>query len=96
MTFDEAVAARRAGDFEDGAQIIAGLDLVITVDSSVAPGRRHGQALLGSAAPARHGLALEPGAIRLDPDARQFRQAKPGDWASVLDQVGEALKPDGG
>lgn len=83
----EATGAR---DFQDTAEIVAGLDLVITVDTSVA----HLAGALGRPVwillPA-HGLDWRWMNDRPDtpwyPTARLFRQPTPGDWASVVDAV---------
>jgi hypothetical protein len=54
------------GDFLDAATRIQGLDLVITVDTAMAPpGGRAGRALLGDAAGALDRLALDAGAVGL-------------------------------
>ncbi|HEY8615869.1 glycosyltransferase family 9 protein [Phenylobacterium sp.] len=83
----EATGAR---DFLDTAEIIAGLDVVVSVDTSVA----HLAAAMGK----RCFVLLS--AHRLDwvwdaglwyPDARLFRQPAPGDWRSVIDEVKAAL-----
>ncbi|WP_250516350.1 tetratricopeptide repeat-containing glycosyltransferase family protein [Caballeronia sp. INDeC2] len=90
--YDAAVHVR---DFADTAAIIAHLDLVISVDTAVA----HLAGALGKPcwilvsrprADWRWGLEAErtpwyPSTTRL------FRQAVPGDWKSVVEQVGTAL-----
>ncbi|MBS0361846.1 MAG: tetratricopeptide repeat protein [Proteobacteria bacterium] len=86
-------AATGARDFQDTADIIAGLDLVVTVDTSVA----HLAGALG--APvwvmlAAHALDWhwprgEPSIWY--PSARLFCQQTPGDWDSVVDEVVAAL-----
>jgi hypothetical protein len=88
----EATGAR---DFYDTAEIIAGLELVITVDTSVAH-------LAGSMGAPTWILLPEPQpdwrwmTDRTDspwyPSARLFRQTAPGDWAGVLRNVQEALE----
>jgi len=90
---DLSPAATGARDFMDTAEIIAGLDLVISVDTAVA----HLAAALG--APCWVLLSRE----RLDwfwpeegpstwyPEARTFHQPTPGDWHSVIDAVLQEL-----
>jgi hypothetical protein len=79
-----------ARDFRDTAEIIAGLDLVISVDTSVAH-------LAGSVGvptwillPAIHTdfrWGLTATTTPWYPSARLFRQAAAGDWGPVIDQV---------
>jgi hypothetical protein len=80
-------------DFAETAAVIAGLDLVISVDTAVA----HLTGALG-----RPGLVLLPAAPdwrwlleRADspwyPTLRLFRQPVPGDWDSVIAQVSAAV-----
>lgn len=89
-----------AEDFQDTAEIIAGLDLVITVDTSIAH-------LAGAMGKPVWVLLPAWGACwrwmqgRSDspwyPTARLFRQTTPGDWAGVIARVTEALhlfRPD--
>ncbi len=90
---DLSPAATGARDFLDTAEIVAGLELVITVDTAIA----HLAGSLGVET-----WVLLP-AIGLDwrwndglrsdwyPTARLFRQPTAGDWASVLTQVRRAL-----
>lgn len=86
-----------AWDFQDTADIIAGLDLVITVDTSVA----HLAASLGKPT-----WILLP-FVETDwrwmkgrtdspwyPSATLYRQPAPGDWASVLDRIEQNLARD--
>lgn len=81
------------GDFADTAAAIQQLDLVITVDTSVA----HLAGALGKPVwvllpftPDWRWL-LERGDSPWYPSARVFRQPKRGDWASVIQQVRIAL-----
>jgi tetratricopeptide (TPR) repeat protein len=81
------------GDFADTAAVIASLDAVVTVDTSVA----HLAAALG-----RPVFLLLPWACdfrwlleRTDspwyPTARLFRQPTPNDWASAIEAVAQAI-----
>lgn len=80
-------------DFADTAAVITELDLVITVDTSIA----HLAGALGK--PVWMALPF-PGDWRWMlkredspwyPTARLFRQPKPGDWASVFENIRQAL-----
>jgi len=85
-----ALADTGAQDFADTAAIVAGLDLVVTVDTSVA----HLAGAMGKPV-----WILIPSLMtdwrwmegRTDspwyPTARLYRQARPGDWSEVLDRV---------
>jgi hypothetical protein len=91
----EATGAR---DFQDTADIIAGLDLVVTVDTSVAH-------LAGSMGKPTFVLLAAAGQDwrwlqdRQDspwyPSVRLFRQAAPGDWNGLLDQTLAAVAAQG-
>jgi tetratricopeptide (TPR) repeat protein len=81
------------GDFADTAAALAGLDLLITVDTSIA----HLAGAIGR--PAWMLLAYTPDwRWQLDradtpwyPSLRLFRQRRPGDWAGVVEQVAASL-----
>ena len=81
-----------AADFQGTADLIAGLDLVITVDTAVA----HLAGAMGRPVwvlLARHALDWHwPRAATTPwyPSARLFTQPTPGDWTSVVDQVVDA------
>jgi hypothetical protein len=86
--------ASHLGDFSDTAAVLAGLDLLITVDTSVA----HLAGALGRPvwmllpfAPDWRWL-LEREDTPWYPTVRLFRQPAPGDWASVVAEVGKALQ----
>ncbi|RAK56849.1 tetratricopeptide repeat protein [Phenylobacterium deserti] len=95
---DLAPEATGARDFLETAQIIAGLDAVVTVDTAIA----HLAASIG--APtwillARQGqdwrwLRQGPGSPWY-PSARLFRQGPEGGWAAVLDEVEAQLTAQG-
>ena len=81
-------------DFADTADIVAGLDLVVSVDTAVA----HLAAGLAVPVllmdrfdhcwrwlPGRTDSPWYPGVVKV------VRQASPGDWGPVLDQVAAAL-----
>jgi tetratricopeptide (TPR) repeat protein len=81
------------GDFADTAALVANLDLVITVDTSVAH-------LAGALAKPVWILSRFDGCWRWlseredspwYPTARLFRQARPGDWESVIAEVAAKL-----
>lgn len=82
------------GDFADTAALIDALDLVISVDTSVA----HLAGALGK--PVWILLPFSPDwrwLVGRDdspwyPSARLFRQTTPGDWTGVVERVGEALR----
>ena len=81
------------GDFGDLAVIIDQLDLVISVDSSVA----HMAGALGKKVWTllSHGAdwrwMLEGETTPWYPTMRLFRQTRPGDWSGVIERVAEAL-----
>ena len=88
----EATGAR---DFADTAEIIAGLDLVISVDTSVA----HLAGAMGKPVwilLSAFGLDWRWMTDRSDSpwyaSARLFRQSTPGDWTTVLDEVETKLR----
>jgi ADP-heptose:LPS heptosyltransferase len=83
-----------ARDFQDTAEIVAGLDLVISVDTSVA----HLAGAMGKPV-----WILLP-AVSVDwrwmsaradtpwyPSARLFRATEAGGWRAVMDEVGAAM-----
>lgn len=79
-----------AADFQDTAEIVAGLDLVITSDTSVA----HLSGALGRPTwllLSDHGLDWRWMRGRRDspwyPNVRLYRQPRAGDWATVVAQV---------
>ena len=82
------------GDFGDLAVIIDQLDLVITVDSSVA----HIAGALGKKAwtllshVADWRWMLEGETTPWYPTMRLFRQTRPGDWSGVIERVAETLR----
>jgi tetratricopeptide (TPR) repeat protein len=85
------------GDFADTAALIAGLDLVITVDTAVA----HLAGALGRPVwiLSRHDGCWRWLEGRDDspwyPTARLFRQASPGDWDDVIARLAAALAHSG-
>jgi hypothetical protein len=82
-----------AADFLATAALVAGLDLVITVDTSVAALAvamgKPAWVLLRRRADWRWGG--EPDHAHLFPGARLFRQARDGDWEGAADAVLQAL-----
>jgi uncharacterized protein (TIGR03032 family) len=86
----------KLGDFGDQAVIIDQLDLVISVDSSVA----HMAGALGKKAwtllshVADWRWTLEGETTPWYPTMRLFRQTRPGDWTGVIEQVGETLSKE--
>jgi hypothetical protein len=83
-----------AADFADTAALIGALDLVVSVDTSVA----HAAAAVGTPlwllAPHNVCWRWEMGGVDSPwyPDVRLFRASRPGAWAPVLDAVGAALQ----
>ncbi|MBL8554301.1 MAG: hypothetical protein JNL41_08485 [Phenylobacterium sp.] len=84
-----------APDFLTTAAIVAGLDLVITVDTSVAALAaamgKPAWVMLRRQADWRWGQASDQ--APLFPGARLFRQTRDGDWDGVVDAVLAALPP---
>jgi hypothetical protein len=87
-----------ARDFRQTAEIVAGLDLVVTVDTSVA----HLAASMGKPVwVLLQGLDTDWRWLRdrsdspWYPTVRLFRQPAPGDWGSVLDAVEAAFQTRG-
>lgn len=89
MGCDLRPAATGAADMEDTRRIVAGLDLVLSVDTSVA----HLAGAMGKpvkllaphVAEWRWGLGDRSA---LYPTIEVLRQSAPGDWRSVLDRLG--------
>ncbi len=81
-------------DFGDTAALVEALDLVISVDTSVA----HLAGALGKPVWILNRFdtcwrwLLDRSDSPWYPTARIYRQPKPGDWASVMDGVAEALR----
>jgi tetratricopeptide (TPR) repeat protein len=81
-----------ARDFQETAAIVAGLDLVITVDTAMA----HLAGALGKPVwvvlpkPADWRWLRDPRHTPWYPTARLFRQDAPGDWAAPIDRLLEA------
>ena len=86
-----------AADFQATADIVAGLDLVISADTAVA----HLSAAMGRPTwvlLARHALDWQwprEGASPWYPQARLFVQPTPGDWQGVVDEVLRELSAAG-
>lgn len=84
----------RLGDWVDTAGLVAGLDLVIAVDTAVA----HLAGALGKPVWLlnRFDSCWRWLVGREDspwyPTLRQFRQVRPGDWEGVIERVGQALE----
>jgi len=85
--------ATRLTDFADTAALVAALDLIIAVDTAVP----HLAGALGKPVwmLSRHDACWRWGRDRDDspwyPTMRLFRQTTPGDWASVMQRVADAL-----
>jgi tetratricopeptide (TPR) repeat protein len=85
---------KNAKDYEDTAAVIAQLDLVVTVDTSVA----HVTGAMGIPVwiLSRYSGCWRWLTERSDspwyPTARLFRQPRPDDWTSVISEVHESLK----
>lgn len=96
--FERIDASPRLADFGETASLIAGLDLVVTVDTAVA--HLAGSLgvpcwmLVGFAPDWRWMLGREDSPWY--PSLRLFRQEKPGDWEAVLDRIRILLKSPGG
>lgn len=84
------------GDFRETAQIMAGLDLVITVDTSIAnlAGAMGRPCWVLLAQPCDWRWMRQGQTTPWYPSARLFRQPAPGDWSSVMDEVESALATD--
>ncbi|HEX2559500.1 hypothetical protein [Phenylobacterium sp.] len=84
-----------ANDFMETAEIIAGLDLVITVDTSIAnlAGALGKRCWVLLAQPCDWRWMRSGAATPWYPSARLFRQPSAGDWTSVLDEVERELGP---
>ncbi len=86
--------SRRLGDWADTADLVAGLDLVIAVDTAVV----HLAGALGKPVWMlnRFDSCWRWFQNRDDspwyPSLRQFRQTRPGDWAGVIERVKVALE----
>ena len=82
-----------AADFQDTADIVAGLDLVISVDTSVA----HLAAAMGKAVWLPLGRYSRSWPFPWSapslwyPTVRAFKQAVPGEWRPVLDEIEAAV-----
>jgi hypothetical protein len=92
---DLAPEATGARDLQDTAEIIGGLDLVITVDTSVAhlagSMGKPTWLLLTAVRPDWRWLRNRTDSVWY-PSIRIFRQQQVGDWASVVGEVREALE----
>uniref|UniRef100_UPI002FE3185C glycosyltransferase family 9 protein n=1 Tax=Phenylobacterium sp. TaxID=1871053 RepID=UPI002FE3185C len=85
-----------ARDFQDTADLIAGLDLVVSIDTSVAhlagAMGKPTLVLLQHNPPEWRWLADAAGRAAWHPSATVLRQPAPGDWRSLIDRV-KALIP---
>ena len=81
-------------DFRDGAGIIANMDVVVSIDTSIAhlAGAMAKPVWLMLADVPDWRWMLERADSPWYPTARLFRQKRPGDWAGVLEEVRHALQ----
>lgn len=97
-SFERIDASSKLADFGETASVIAGLDLVVTVDTAVA--HLAGSlgmpcwVLIGFAPDWRWMLGREDSPWY--PSLRLFRQKQAGDWNTVLDRIRILLMPPGG
>ena len=80
-------------DFADSANILAGCDLVISVDTAVAhlAGALGRPVWLMTPVLSEWRWGIEESTTDLYPSMRIFRQQRKGDWGSVIEQVRSAL-----
>ena len=79
----------RIEDFADTAALIAGLDLVVSVDTAVShlAGAMDRPVWIMSRTPADWRYAQHPTRTAWYPSATVYRQDAPGDWPGVLARV---------